>query len=323
MRGLRLLTGVVAAAVLGLGGCGAPEGDAEVDPFGAAVVRIGDAVAAEVNGTPIYVSDVRRAGVDMEMVEASEPLDPSGDRFAYVLDWLIQRRLLALEARRRGLNQTQEARRRLAVAQEAILYDILVETVEDDAVTEEALRKFYQERLQFPPGEEVRARLIVTSTLAEAEAIAERARVEDADFAQLALENSTHDATRLEGGDLGYFGRQELPVEEIETVAFATGVGQVSDPFRSRFGWHVLKVEDRRERDHRTFEELRPQLAQWLRNEARAQLIETLTDPARVGVTRFIGASGGVAPNATFEEQRPGSSGALDQTAGATAAATP
>ncbi len=304
MRVLRGLSGVAAAAALGLVGCGAPEGDADVDPFGAAVVRIGDAVAAEVNGTPIYVSDVRRAGVDMEMVEASEPLDPSGDRFAYVLDWLIQRRLLALEARRRGLNQTQEARRRLAVAQEAILYDILVETVEDDAVTEEALRKFYQERLQFPPGEEVRARLIVTATLAEAEAIAERARVEGADFAQLALENSTHDATRLEGGDLGYFGRQELPVEEIETVAFATGVGQVSDPFRSRFGWHILKVEDRRERDHRTFEELRPQLAQWLRNEARAQLIENLTDPARAGVTRFIGSSGGVS-DAPYEEPRP------------------
>lgn len=278
---------------LTLAACGPGPAQRDADPFAATVVRIGDAVAAEVNGTPIYVSDVRRAGIDMQVIAPSDPLDPDGEQFSYILDWLIQRRLLALESRRRTLDDTQEARRRMAVAREAILYDILVETVEDAAVTEEALRKFYQERLQFPPGEEVRARLIVTETRTEADAVAELARAPGADFSQLALERSIHDATRLEGGDLGYFGRGELPVEEIETVAFATAAGEVSDPFRSRFGWHVIRVEGRRQREHKSFEELRPELAQWLRNEARAQLLEALTEPGRAEVLRFFGPADG------------------------------
>ncbi len=285
--------------------CGEGEPVGQEDPFTSALVRLDDALAAEVNGTPIYVSDVRRTGQEMGLVGPLEPLEPSSDRFAHVLDWLIQRRLLALEARRQGLDQGAEARRRMAAAREAILYDLLVEQAEAAGVAEDALRKLYEERLRFGPGEEVRARLIVVRALEEARAIAALAREPQADFAQLALERSIHGATRFEGGDLGYFGRGDLPLREIEDAAFATDVGAVSDPFRSRFGWQVVKVEDRRARRRQSFEELRPQLAEWLRQEARAQLMADLTDASRARIVRHVGA-GTVADDAA----EPGAAGA-------------
>ncbi len=273
------------AGLLCASACGPLEPDMETDPFGSAVVRLGDAVAAEVDGTPIYVSDVRREGVAQGVIDAAEPLDSGSRRFNELLDDLIHRRVLALEARRRQLHDSDEARRRLAAAREVIVYNMLIETVIDDAVTEGALRRLYEEQSQLLSlGDEVHARQIIVQREEEVDEVITRLRAGE-DFAQLALDLSTDDLTRLAGGDLGYFARGDLIIEEIEEAAFGTEVGQISDPFRSELGWHVLYVEDRRAEVPPTFEEMRPDLVRFLTYQELQRLSDVLT--SRADVRRF------------------------------------
>lgn len=258
------------------------------DPFGPAIVRLGDAVAAEVDGTPIYVSDVRREGTAQGLIDRGDPLGPGSPLYDQLLDELIDQRLLALEAMRRGLDETDETRRRIAAAQERILGNILVETVVDSAVTEDGIRRMYEEQVDLVElGDEVRARHILVDTLEEARAIV--AELEGgADFAQLALDRSKDDTTRLEGGDLGYF-TPEMVTSAFARAAFDTPVGRVSEPFRSEYGWHVLKVEDRRADEPPTFEEMRPRIVRFMTFDEIQRLIDVLSSRAEVQVISATG----------------------------------
>lgn len=264
-----------------LTGCG--QGGRGGDPFDSGVTRIVDAVAAEVNGTPIFVSDVKREAIALQLLDPADPLDPDSARFSEILEELIHRRIFALEARRRGLHETQESRLRIASAREQILYDIIIESVIDEAVTEQALRTLFDEQVRLKVlGDEVRARHIVVADSAKAHEVASLARASNADFRKLALDYSLDDMTRFEGGDLGYFATGELQFPQIENVAFNTPVGEVSDPFESMLGWTVVKVEDRRPEELPSFEELRPSLVRFLTYEELSKLADVLEGAAEV-----------------------------------------
>ncbi len=276
------LAGLLLLFPAALSACGEVEGRAE-DPFGPAIVRLGDAVAAEVDGTPIYVSDVRREGTAQGLIDRGDPLGPGSPLYDQLLDELIDQRLLALEAMRRGLDETDETRRRIAAAQERILGNILVETVVDSAVTEDGVRRMYEEQVDLVElGDEVHARHILVDTIEEARDII--ALLDGgADFAELALDRSKDDTTRLEGGDLGYF-TPDMVTSAFSRAAFDTRVGNVSEPFRSEYGWHVLKVEDRRADDPPTFEEMRPRIVRFMTFDEIQRLIDVLSSRADVQV---------------------------------------
>jgi len=234
----------LAAPILAVSACGDASSNGD-SPFGPAVVRLGDAVAAEVDGTPIYVSGVRREGVAQGLIDRGDPLGPGSPLYDQLLEELVDQRLLALEGMRRGLSETDESRLRIASARERILGNILVETVVDSAVTEDAVRRMYEEQVDLVElGDEVRARHILVDTLEQAQDIVALLHA-GTDFSQLALDRSQDQTTRLEGGDLGYF-TPDLVTQTFARAAFDTSVGELSEPFRSEYGWHVLKVEDRR-----------------------------------------------------------------------------
>ncbi len=280
--GARSSSALVALATgVSLVGCGDIE--SRDDPFGPAIVRLGDAVAAEVDDTPIYISDVRREGVAQGLIDRGDPLGPGSPLYDQLLDELIDQRLLALEAMRRGLDDTDDSRRRIAAARERILGNILVETVVDSAVTEDAVRRMYEEQVDLVElGDEVRARHILVDSAEEAQEIVRLLR-EGRDFAQLALDRSRDQTTRLEGGDLGYF-TPDMVTSVFSRAAFDTPVGEVSEPFRSEYGWHVLKVEDRRAEDPPTFEEMRPRIVRFMTFDEIQRLIDVLGSRSEVRV---------------------------------------
>jgi peptidyl-prolyl cis-trans isomerase C len=238
-----------------------------------------DPVMARVDGTMIRRSDVEREAVAQGDDPAGSPPEPGSEEFDRVLEELIDQRLLALEARRRGLNQSEEARRRLALAEERILGNVLVETALADAVTEETIQRIYEEQIRLIPlGEEVRARHILVQT--EEEALAIKALLDQGrDFAELAVAMSEDQATRLEGGDLGYFSREGI-LPAFGAVAFATPEGGVSEPFRTEFGWHLLTVVDRRRQPPPSLEVLRPNIARFYTFDQLEALIEGLRNQA-------------------------------------------
>ncbi|MCG8442901.1 MAG: peptidylprolyl isomerase [Caulobacterales bacterium] len=258
--------------------------------FTGAVVRLGDAVAAEVDGSPIYVSDVRREGAAQGVIDPAEPLDPASPAFDQLLEELIDQRLMALEAVRRGLHESDEARRRVATARERILGNILVETVVDDAVTEDNVRRMFDEQVKLVElGEEVRASHIVVETEDQARDILSMLQA-GVSFEQLALDRSLDDSTRLEGGDLGYV-TPDMVTAPIARAAFSTRVGEIAPPFQTEFGWHVLIVADRRAEERPTFEEMRPRIVRFMTFDEIHRLVEVLRD--RSDVRRLAGGAGG------------------------------
>jgi len=278
----RLFLGLVVAGFVV--SCG-PEPRTSIDDFEADTVVMTpdelDPVMARVDGTLIRRSDVEREAQAQAPSPGSIPPQPESEEFAEILEQLIDQRLLALEARRRGLNQSDEARRRLALAEERILGNVLVETALADAVTDETVRRIYEEQIRLIQlGEEVRARHILVDTREEAEALAALLDAGE-DFAELAIRVSQDHATRLEGGDLGYFSREGI-LPSFGSVAFATDEGEISDPFQSEFGWHILRVVDRRRQPPPSLESMRPNIVRYYTFEQLETLVDGLREEADI-----------------------------------------
>ena len=268
----------VAAAVVAcllLAGCG------ERGEGTGRAAEAGDTAVARVAGSTIYASDVKREAVAQGLVGEAERLDVTSDLFRRVLDEVVDQKLLAREAERRKLDDSPATRRRLEAARERILGDVLVESVVQQAVREDAVRALYEEQRRLAREEvELRGRHIVTATQEQAQAVV-RLLATGANFNQLALERSTDAGTRFNGGDLGYFNPKTMP--EAYGLALATAQpGQTVGPFRSDAGWVVLRVEDRRVEPPLTLEEARPQIIRFLTYDRIRQLLEDLERQAEV-----------------------------------------
>ena len=171
----------------------------------------GDTAVARVNGQVIWASDVKREAVAQGLISEGEPLDISSEVFRQRLDEVIDQKLLASEAVKRKLDKDPVVQRRLAAQRERVLGDRLVEGVVEKAVTEEAIRKLYAEQQKLSKrSEEIRARQIIVGTQAEADSI-KKLLTTGASFDALAMERSTDQATRFNGGDLGYFTLDVMP----------------------------------------------------------------------------------------------------------------
>jgi peptidyl-prolyl cis-trans isomerase C len=271
-------------AVLSLAACGSEPviEDEDVPLPGDTVLAEGeDAVAAEVNGTLIRHSDVLREAVAQGVIAQGATLATNDPSYRRVLDELVDQRLLALEARRRGLRDTPQARRRIAMAEERILGNVLLETVISDSITDETVQRVFEEQSELAqPATEVRARHILVASREEADEL-KRLVDEGADFAELAVRYSLDTATRLEGGDLGYFTRRGV-LPAFADVAFSTQAGTVSDPFQTESGWHLLKVENLRTASGRTLEEMRPGIVRFLTFQEIENLITRLEEEAEI-----------------------------------------
>lgn len=171
----------------------------------------GDVAVARIDGKPVWKSDVVREAVAQGLIGDGEVLDASSDLFQRVLDEVIDQKLLAGEAVRRGLDKGASAQRRLAAARERILGDMVVEGAVSNAVNDGAVQALYQEQLKLNHrGEEFHARQIVAPDQASALAIRKQL-ANGASFAGLAANRSTDAETRLSGGDLGYFTSDVMP----------------------------------------------------------------------------------------------------------------
>jgi peptidyl-prolyl cis-trans isomerase C len=244
----------------------------------------GERVAARVGDTVITVSDVYREAVARELIVDGDPLPEQMDLFQDALGELIDQRLLALEASRRSLQDDPEARRRLAAAEERILGNVLVETAIASSVTDEAVERVYQEQARLAPRvPEVRARHILVDTREEAEE-ALRVLEDGVGFTDLVSRISQDPATRFSGGDLGYFTRSGI-VPAFAEVAFATEEGEISAPFETEYGWHILTVVDRRTQPRPSLETMRPNIVRFLTLQEIDRLVEQLRATYPVVIT--------------------------------------
>jgi peptidyl-prolyl cis-trans isomerase C len=238
-----------------------------------------DPVVAVVEG-----EQVRRS--ELEAVQAQLPEQyrqlPLAMIYEPLLARVIDRRLLAREAERRKLDARPEVQEALARARREILGDHLLEVTIGEALTPERLQQAYAvARAQ--PGfavEEVRARHILLKTEAEAKEVI-AALAGGADFAELAKKRSIDPSAQQNDGDLGFF-RRDTMVEPFAEAAFALEPGQTTrEPVRTQFGWHVIRVEERRTVAP-SFEEKEPELREQVAHETINALVAELRAKAKV-----------------------------------------
>jgi peptidyl-prolyl cis-trans isomerase C len=243
----------------------------------------GDVAVAKVAGETIWSSDVKREAVAQGLIGEGEPLDTTSDLFRRVLDEVVDQKLLAREAKKRGLDKSATAQRRLAAAKERILGDMLVEKVVDENIDEDKVQALYNEQLRLAKqSEEIRARLILVKTQAEAQAIANLLQT-GAAFEALAMERSIDQTTRFNGGDLGYFTTDVMP-ESYAAALKTAKAGDTVGPFQTDGGWALLRVEDRREEQPLSLEQARPQILRFLTYDQVRQLLSKLRTESKVQV---------------------------------------
>lgn len=272
----RLIAVLMAAALVSIGACSRAPGD-ERPP------QPGDVVVARVGGDPIWASDVKREAVAQGLIGEGEPLDPSAPLFRRVLDEVIDQELLALEAVRRGLDDSPLARQRLEAARKRILGDMLVETVVDDAISERAVEELYQEQRRLTEqSEEFRARMILTRSREEADAVM-TLLAQGGSFEALAADRSIDESTRFNGGDLDYFTADTMPPAFGLALRDARA-GDTVGPFQAEGGWAILRVEDRRQEQPLTLDQARPQILRFLTYDQVRQLLERLRGRAEIEI---------------------------------------
>jgi peptidyl-prolyl cis-trans isomerase C len=236
-----------------------------------------DPVVARVNGVDIRQSDLAFAE---EEIGGNMPTIPPEQKRDYLINYLVDVIVLSQAAEKQNLADRPDVKRRLAFDHNRLLMEALLQDAGKAALSEEAERKVYEEAIkQVKNEEEVHARHILVPTEEEAKAILAQLKA-GADFATLAKEKSK-DPGAAEGGDLGYFTREQM-VPEFAEVAFKLGKGQLSDPVKTQFGWHIIKVEDKRIRPTPTFEQVKPQIENYVAHRAQAELVENLRKAATV-----------------------------------------
>src|SRR5271156_1172970 len=243
----------------------------------AATARADPKILAKVDGAAITEDDYNDALADIgpglpEKLEGPE-------REKYVLDYLIDLRLVAKQALADKLDGTADFARRLAYYRDKLAMEGLLTNVSKSATTEEAERKAYDEAAKAqPPEPEVHARHILLPTEEEAKAALARIKAGE-DFAKVATELSKDPAG--DGGDLGWFTKDRM-VPEFAEVAFKLEPGQISDPVKTQFGWHVIKVEEKRMKTFPPFDQVKDQAARYVQQKAQNELITGLRKDAKI-----------------------------------------
>jgi peptidyl-prolyl cis-trans isomerase C len=238
----------------------------------------GNPVVARVDGTELRLSDVQAAQQNLPPQAQKLPLEQI---YPMLLDRLVDGMLITEAGRKEHLDRDPEVQERLKRYEDRLIQEAYINRAVKPAETDDRLRTRYETFLKDKPaGEEVHARHILLATEAEAKSIIGELD-KGADFAALAKKYSKDPGAET-GGDLGYFGHDDM-VKGFADAAFALSPGQYTKtPVKTEFGWHVIKVEDRRTNKPPSFEEARDQLSRDLAHEIIDAKLHDLRGAAKI-----------------------------------------
>lgn len=269
-----------AALLLALPGLALAQGTGQAGQGAAApaAAPAPDSVVAKVNGQPITGADVALAAEDPAL---SLPGVDEDAKKNLLIDYMVDLKVGAQAAEAAKVGDSPDFKRKLAYFRDKLLLDEYLERETKKSVTPEAAKALYDQTVKsMKPEEEVRARHILVEGEDEAKKIAARIKGGE-DFAKIAGEVSKDPGSKTEGGDLGWF-TQERMVKPFADAAFKLAPGQVSDPVKTQFGWHVLRVEEKRTKPVPSFDEMKEQIDQYLSRKAQQDTIIKLREAAKV-----------------------------------------
>jgi peptidyl-prolyl cis-trans isomerase C len=237
-------------------------------------------VLATVNGKQITDDDLKIAADDLRGSLPPQLDDKARDN--YLLDYLINSELVAQKAIADKADQTPEFAKKLAYYREKLLMQGVLEQIAKNATSDAAVKATYDEEVKKQkPETEIHARHILVGTEEEAKSALKRLMGGE-DFEKIAKEVSKDPGA--EGGDLGWFTKDRM-VPEFANAAFALEVGQVSDPVKTPFGWHIIEILDKREKTPPPFDEVKDQVARYVAQKAQMAYIADLRKTAKIEKT--------------------------------------
>jgi peptidyl-prolyl cis-trans isomerase C len=234
-------------------------------------------VLATVNGKQITDEDVKIAGDDLRGSIPPQLTGPARD--AYLLDFLIDGELVAQKALAEKADQSPEFAKKLAFARQKLLMESVLEQVAKTAATDAAIKAAYDKAAkEQKPETEIHARHILVGTEEEAKDALKRLMGGE-EFADIAKAVSKDPGA--EGGDLGWFTKDRM-VPEFADAAFKLEVGQVSDPVKTPFGWHIIEILDKRQKTFPPFDEVKDQVTRYVVQKAQGDLVADLRKGAKI-----------------------------------------
>ncbi len=268
---------VVAATVAALLVTAAPSRAQDKDP-----------VMAKVNGVEIHQSDLAVAEDEAGQLP---PMSPEAKQ-DYLVQFMADMILVSKAAEPKKLGDTPEFKRKLTFGRNKLLMEALLTSVGKEALTDAEMHKVYDDAVkQMGEEKEVHARHILFRAAAGDEKASKEAEDKvkavivrlnkGEDFAKLAGELTEDPSGKANGGDLGYFGKEQM-VPEFSDTAFGLENGKISGPVKTQFGWHVIKVEDKRVKPQPKFEEVKPQIEQYVVRKAQAEMVQKLRAEAKI-----------------------------------------
>ena len=237
-----------------------------------------DVVVAKVNGVDIKQSDLDFAASEVGAQLANFPPE---DRRRMLLQFVMENELMAEAAVQAALDSGPSFEDRLKYHKRRALRDAYYDKSVRNAIPDEDAKKIYDTKIAgMKPEEEIHARHILVATEAEAKEVKERL-MKGEDFATVAKEKSKDPSA--EGGDLGFFGRGQM-LKPFEDAAFALKVGEISDPVQTQFGWHIIKVEEKRTRPLPTFDQVKDTIISQLTSQKAKDTLKQLHDTAKIEI---------------------------------------
>lgn len=234
-----------------------------------------DPVVAVVNG-----SDIRASAV----AEFQHSLPPQMQQapFPMLLDALVNNLLIDEAAHKEGIQNDPEVKRAFKRAEETIIRKAWMQKKLHAQVTDAALQERYAQFVAaFKPEDEIRARHVLLETEDQARAVIAELKG-GANFETVAKAKSKDPSAQQNGGDLGYFTRNEM-VPQFSEVAFGLKVGEMTQqPVKTQFGWHVIKVEDRRKTTAPSFDDAKPVLREQVAEQTAQKLVSDVRAKAKV-----------------------------------------
>ncbi|WLR92205.1 peptidylprolyl isomerase [Shinella zoogloeoides] len=239
-----------------------------------------DPVVAKVGAVEIHESELKLAiaGLDPQLANL-----PDDQKRVAALSSIIDVKLLAADADKEGLKDSADFKQRLAFLTDRELHNAYFKKHVVDAVTPEEVKARYEKEVAaITPEDEIRARHILVKTEEEAKAVIKDLDA-GKDFVEIAKEKST-DPNKSEGGDLGYFAKGRM-VPEFENAAFALEKGAYSkEPVKTQFGFHVIKVEDKRKQQPPALDQVEAQVRQLVMRDKYLELLEKAKAAAPVDI---------------------------------------
>lgn len=239
-----------------------------------------DPVIARIDGIEVTQSDLNLAidNLDPQLAQL-----PDEQKKLAALSTVIDAKLIAEKARAEKMEETPEFKSRLEFILDRELHNAFFKKHVVDTITDADVKARYDKEVAaLPPVEEVRARHILVKTEEEAKTVIKELG-EGKDFAELAKAKST-DPNKSDGGDLGFF-KKGMMVPEFETAAFAMNKGDVSkEPVKTQFGFHVIKLEDKRNAPPPEFDQVKDQVKQIVLRDKYMEILKTTKSAAKIEI---------------------------------------